>query len=421
MGDAPLNQDLAINFLDPRPEADWFEAYQKLQEVAPVYFMPSLQMYVVTRYEDLKWILNQPKLFTVGKAATGAALFSSSEAHRIYAEQGWKRYQPLSENEPVHRAYRRQIDPFMSPAAVAKREPMIREITNTLIDRFIDRGEVEFVKEFAALLPMMVIARIMGFPELDVPQLQTWSFAWALPYQRGLSEEQEIYCATQHTQMQRYIHDTMEARRKSPKDDLISQVVHATFTDPVEGRVRPLTDEELIGIFDNILVGGNETTAFSIASGMFQLLEHPDLYRKLQQDRSKIPQFVEEVLRVESPVHGLQRVAEEDVELHGVRIPKGSTIHVRYGAANRDPKAFACPHLVDLDRQNANRHMAFSLGEHFCAGAALSRLEMKVAWDILLQRLANLRAAPGKNNYARIPGAIFHALAELHVQFDKSS
>lgn len=414
-----MKADLNINFLDPRPEADWFKAYETLQEQAPVYFMPSINMYVVTRYEDLKSILSQPKLFTVGKAATGASLFSSPEAHRIYAEKGWKRYQPLSENEPVHASYRKMIDPFMAPSVVAKREPFIRATALKLIDRWIDKGEVDFVKEFAGLLPMMVIADVMGFPDLDVPQLQTWSYAWARPYGRGMSEQEEIFCATEHVAMQRYIHDTMQARRKEPKDDLISQVVHAEFSDPLTGKVRPMTDEELIGIFDNILVGGNETTAFTIASGMMVLLQNPEVYAKLDQDRGRIRQFIEETLRRETPVHGLQRVAEEDTEIHGVKIPKGATIHVRYGAANVDPKQFACPHQFDLERKNAGRHMAFSQGEHFCAGAPLSRLEMRIAWEILLDRLANLREAPGKNTYARIPGAIFHALMELHIQFDK--
>lgn len=415
-----MKQDLNINFLDPRPEADWLKAYEILQEEAPVYFMPSINMYVVTRYDDLKSILSQPKLFTVGQAATGAALFSSPKAHEIYETKGWKRYQPLSENNPVHPAYRKLIDPFMTPAAVAKREPAIRAIANKLIDRWIDKGEVDFIKDFAGLLPMMVICEAMGFPDLDVPQLQAWSYAWARPYGRGMSEEEEIHCATQHVEMQHYIHRTMEARRKEPKDDLISEIVHAKFMDPLIGEVRPLTDGELIGVFDNLLVGGNETTAFTIASSMLMLVQNPEVYKKLSEDRGRIRQFIEETLRRETPVHGLQRVAEEDVEIHGVKIPKGATIHVRYGAANVDPKMFACPHLFDMERKNSSRHMAFSQGEHFCAGAALSRLEMRIAWEILLERLTNIREAPGKNTYDRVPGAIFHALTELHIQFDKA-
>jgi len=416
-----MAKELDINFLDPQEKVDWFSSYTTLQEEAPVYYMPSIDMYVLTRYEDLKFVLSDSKRFTVGTSATGASLYKSEAAHKIYKEKGWTRYQPLSENDPKHWSYRNLIDPFMTPAAVAKREPFIRETANQLIDQWIDKGEVEFVKNYAELLPMMVIAEIMGFPRMDIPQLQRWSFAWALPYTRGLSEEQEIFCATNHVEMQRYIYDTMEEKRKNPTDDLISNVVHADYIDPFTNEKRDLTDEELIGIFDNCLVGGNETTAFAISSGLALLLKNPEVYKAIESDRSKIRRFVEETLRLEAPAQGLQRVAEEDVEIHGVKIPKGATIHVRYGAANRDPNQFPCPHMLDLERKNAMKHMAFSQGEHFCPGAALSRLEQKCTWEIMFDRLENIREVPGKNDYAQLPGALFRALRELHVQFDKKA
>ncbi len=414
-----MTQQLSVNFLEPQETSDWYESYKLLQEEAPVYFMESLGMYVVTRYEDLKYVLSNPKLFTVGTAATGASLYKTPEAHAIYKEKGWQRYQPLSENDPKHWSYRKLIDPFLTAGAVQKREPFIRATANQLIDRWIDKGEVEFVKEYADLLPMMVIAEIMGFPKMDIPQLQTWSFAWALPYTRGLTEEREVWAASQHVEMQRYIYDTMQEKRKNPADDLISNVLQSEYTDPMTGKVRPLTDEEAIGVFDNLLVGGNETTSFSLSNGLTLLLKNPELYKTVEEDRSKIVRFVEETLRVEAPVHGLQRVAEEDVEIHGVKIPKGAIIHVRYGAANVDPEQFPCPHMVDLSRKNSNRHMAFSQGEHFCPGAALSRLEQRCTWNIIFDRLANLREAPGKNDYTQLPGAIFRTVKELHVQFDK--
>lgn len=414
-----MKQELNINFLDSQEKVSWFSSYETLQEEAPVYFMASLGMYVVTRYEDLKYILSNPKLFTVGTAATGASLYKTPEAHAIYKEKGWQRYQPLSENEPKHSSYRKLIDPFMTAQAVQKREPYIRATANQLIDRWIDAGEVEFIKEYAELLPMMVIAEIMGFPKMDIPQLQNWSFAWALPYTRGLTPEKEVWAASQHVEMQRYIYDTMQEKRKNPKDDLISNVLQSEYIDPTTGKARPLTDEEAIGIFDNCLVGGNETTAFAISNGLTLLLKYPEIRKELEADRKKIIRFVEETLRVESPVHGLQRVAEEDVELHGVKIPKGSVVHVRYGAANVDPRQFPCPHMVDLGRKNSNRHMAFSQGEHFCPGAALSRLEQKCTWEIIFDRLSNIREAPGKNDHTQLPGAIFRSLKEFHIQFDK--
>lgn len=415
------NTALKVDFLEPQEKTSWFDSYKLLQEQAPVYFMESLGMYVLTRYEDLKLVLNDPKgRFTVGKAATGAALYKSPKAHAIYAEKGWTRYQPLSENEPRHSAYRKVIDPWLTRGSVLNRDGFVRDLTSRLVDRWIDSGEVDFHNEFSELLPMMVICNILGFPEEDFKQVKAWSFAWAMPYGRGLTEEQEVWVANEHVAMQRYIHSHLEDRRKHPKDDLITAIVQADFVDPETGEKRPLTDEEAIGIIDNTVVGGNETTTFMLTNGMRVLIENPEALAALQADPKKIPKFIEELLRLETPVHGLQRIAEEDVELHGVKIPKGSVIHVRYGAANRDPQQYACPHMLDIERKNAATHMAFSQGEHYCAGAVLSRLEQKCAWEILLSRLANLRFAPGKNKFEPIGGAIFHSIKDLHIQFDRA-
>lgn len=408
-----------VDFLIPQEQVSWFDSYKLLQEQAPVYFMESLGMYVLTRYEDLKIVLNDPKRFTVGKAATGAALYQSPKAHAVYAEKGWPRYQPLSEDAPVHSSYRKLIEPFLMRGAVLKREGFIHDLANRLVDRWIDDGEVDFHNEFSEQLPMRVICNILGLPEQDFKQLKAWSYAWALPYQRGLSEEQEIWVANEHVAMQRYLYEHVQDRQQNPKDDLISSIVHTPYTDPRTSEVRELLPEEVIGIIDNIVIGGNETTTFSLTSGMRLLIENPQAYAAVQTDRKQIPKFVEEVLRVETPVHGLQRVAAEDVELHGVKIPKGSVIHVRYGAANRDPNQFACPHLLDLERKNASSHMTFSKGEHFCPGSMLSRLEQKCSWEVMLDRLDNIRFAPGKNDFTQIPGAIFRSVKELHIQFDR--
>ena len=136
---------------------------------------------------------------------------------------------------------------------------------------------------------------------------------------------------------------------------------------------------------------------------------------RLRSDRSKLPRFVDEVLRLESPTQGLYRHNTEDVELHGVTIPKGSTIHLRFGAANRDERVFADPTELDLDRTNSARHLAFGQGEHHCPGAGLSRLEQVVAFDILLDRIADWRLTPGRNDFHHTPGFVLRALDHLHV------
>ena len=185
------------------------------------------------------------------------------------------------------------------------------------------------------------------------------------------------------------------------------------------GKKRPLTDVEIIGITDHLLIGGNETTTFALSNGLWLLFRHPHVYDELQADKKKIKVFVEEVLRIESPTQGLYRFVKEEAEIGGVTVPKGATLSIRYGAGNHDARMFPDPDIPKLDRRNAGRHMAFGLGEHHCPGASLSRFEQNCAWDILLDRVPNMRAAPGKNTYEHVEGMWIRALTELHMQFDR--
>ena len=418
----PARKPEDISFMDPVVQEDWFSAYEVLQRDAPVYYMPEIAMYVVTKYDDLRDIVRQPELFTVGQDVQETEpLIKYPESRALYEQKGWRRYHPLFENLPKHRRYRELIDPFFTAQAAKKREPSIRAFVNELVDRWIDRGEIEFISEFAEPLPMLVIAQFLGFPRMDLPDLKRWSAAWVLPHSRGLTREQELKAVSEHIELQHYIFDTMNDKRKNPKDDIITRLVEAEYRDPETEASRPLTDEEIIGIVDNLLTGGNETTTFALSNTLWLLFRFPDVYRQVDADHAMIRQFVEEGLRVETPAQGASfRYVTEDVEMRGVKIPKGATLNLRFGAANRDADQFSCPHLVDLNRSNTASHLAFSQGEHFCPGAALSRLEQYCAWDILLSRLKNIRPCEEKYDYRHVPGFWARALKAIHMRFDKA-
>ncbi|MEM7569226.1 MAG: cytochrome P450, partial [Pseudomonadota bacterium] len=166
-----------------------------------------------------------------------------------------------------------------------------------------------------------------------------------------------------------------------------------------------------------LYIGGNETTTFALSSGLWLMLREPSLYQRLLDAPDQIPAFVEEVLRLESPTQGLYRVTTRAVEMHGVDIPKGALVHMRYGAANRDPDEYSCPHAPDLGRKNLKRHMAFSQGPHTCPGADLSRLEQRICFTKLLEQLENLQLAPGKNDFQHLPGFVLRALKALHITY----
>ena len=294
----------------------------------------------------------------------------------------------------------------------------MRGVINELTDTWIDQGKIEFMKAFAEPLPMIVIAELLGFPRMDLPQLKVWSAAWVLPFSRGLTLEQELDAVEKHIELQHYIHDAMQHKRRQPGDDILSHLLRVEMEDADTGERRRLTDTEIIGITDHLLIGGNETTAFAIANGLWLLFRHPEMEAALRADPAKIKNFVEETLRIESPTQGLFRYVSEDTELAGVPLAKGTMLSIRYGAGNHDPARFPDSNQPDLARKNAGRHLAFGLGERVCPGATLSRLEQNWAWEILLERIAKFHPVPEKDTYEHIKGMWMRALGQIHLRFE---
>lgn len=420
MTQCPFSKPQDVNLLDPVAQENCFQAYDVLRNEAPVYFMPELGMYVLTKYEDIDYVLRNPELF-INDYSDDAEhpLYDSKKAQSVYHDKGWERIMPLSTNLPEHRNYRSLVDPFLSAQAVRKREPLINDVVNELIDNWIDQPEIEFIQDFALPLPMAIIAEALGFPRVDVKQLKVWSDAWARPFGKGMNEQQEIQTAEEHVEFQHYIYETIQQKRRNPGDDVISHLAVADYDDPHTNSARKLTDAEIIGISDHLLTGGNETTTFALASGMWLLFRFPELWAEMKQDRKKVRVFVEEALRMESPTQGMHRYAAEDVEIRGVKIPKGSALHLRYGAANHDEEKFAEPTKPDLSRRAAASHFAFGSGEHVCPGAPLSRLEQQIAWNILLDRIDNPQPVSEKNDYTHAPGLWPRALKAVHMTFEK--
>jgi cytochrome P450 len=401
----------------PDAHKTWYETYRQLREAAPVYKTPDLNMFVLTRYEDIAAVVRDNDTFSNEREKYGGeSLLQYPEARAIYTERGWPKQFPLAVDPPEHKKYRALVDHFFLGGSLERARPLIEKIVDDLIDGFQQDGDINFVSAFAEPLPTMVITALLGLPLEDIPQLKVWSAAWAAPFARGLSLEQEIWVAEQGVAFQAYLKSHIDERRRVPKDDIISHLVNAKFDGD-----RPLEDAEIISILDHLYIGGNETTTFSLTSGLWLMLREPAIYERLKSDKSRIRVFAEEVLRLESPTQGLYRTVTRDTEIRGVPIPKGAMVHLRFAAANRDPAVFKDPDRLDLDRSNAIRHMAFSQGEHHCPGAGLSRLEQNIAFSALIDRLPNLRLTPGKNTFEHAPGFVLRALGSLNVSFDPTS
>ncbi|NBN89601.1 MAG: cytochrome P450 [Actinobacteria bacterium] len=310
-----------VNFFDPATQENWYPSYDLLREEAPVWRMPGTNTYVLTRYEDIHDVLRRTDVFMRGASESTPSAGASSVVKEIYATKGWPRASMLGSNPPQHKKYRDIADPFFTPAGSERRRGLITQIVNELVDDFAHDGGCEFVTSFAVPLPVRVITIMMGFQLDDIPKLKKYSEAWVLPFRGGLSRDEEIYAG----------------------DSVISYLVNeARFDD-----VRPLEDHEIINIVDHLYIGGNETTTFALTSTMWLMLGTPGVYDAVRADPSRVKNLVEEGLRCESPTMGMVRNAIIDTEVGGVKIPKGSNLHLRYAAGNRDERMFACPAQFD--------------------------------------------------------------------------
>lgn len=404
------------DLMNPRVQASPYATYAVMRKHAPVYHMPDTGFYVVTRYELLGEVIQNPSVFSmqVGGPEGQPGLFRTPEARQIFADRGWATHSKLSTDPPVGEGYRGLVNAPFTVDRVKHSQPFIRGIISELIDGFIDRGEIEFVRDFCVPLPMKVIADRLGLPPSHLEQLKIWSEAWVEPYTYAMTPEREAVVADRITEMQRYLMARLEERRHAPREDILSHLANGSFRG--EGR---LPDEDALGIAEQILVEGNETTTNAIASGMLLLLQNPDVMAKLRESPALIKAFIDEVLRLESPTQGSLRITTCDTELAGIPIPARSLVHLRFGAANRDPEQFQNPELLDLRRANAGSHMAFGQAEHQCLGAPLAREQMRLAFELLLERLDRIALSQPQRRPEYVPGFTFRALKQLGIRFER--
>jgi cytochrome P450 len=403
-----------LNPFVPAVLEDPYAVYAELRRRG-VYQLPNTTMFLVTRFRDVEHVLMHPEVFSVHGLTEG--LTRDTPELRAIEAQGWPAVEVLSKADPpAHTGYRSVVNRSFSAQSVKQLEPRLQEIAHGLIDAWIGAGAVEFVSQFAKPFPLYVFAELMGLPQEDIPQVKLWCDA-RIERMGGslISYERDLECARQVVEFQHYLFQKIAERRTAPSTDLISHMMTA----PVEGfGGRLLTTEELISMIDIILLGGNDTTINLLSSGMALLLQRPDQLAWVYVDPALIPNFVEEALRVESPVQCLFRTAKEDTEVGGVRVPQGARLAIMYGAANRDAEQFPDPDHFDVRRPNAKMSVAFGAGIHFCLGASLARLEGKVAFEALLTRLGNVRLAEGKNDFRHVLNPVVRGLRELHLEFD---
>ncbi|MEE3329760.1 MAG: cytochrome P450 [Myxococcota bacterium] len=290
---------------------------------------------------------------------------------------------------PKHGAFRQLISRRFTPRALKKIEKDIHDIAFEIVDDLFkegESGECDFVRKISAPLPIAVIAWLLGVPRSDWERIFDWTNAIIgggdPEYQRD-GDDQSATANNAMMETFQYLTALMEEKKKNPADDIASMLVHAE----IDGQ--KLEPMEVLSYYFIIIVAGNETTRNATSGGMLALIEHQDQLRKLQQNPDLLPSAIEEILRWTSPIIHFARTATEDCELRGRKIRKGDQLGLFYPSANRDEDVFENPYDFDISRPH-NRHIAFGIGEHFCAGAHVARLELEMAFKYLVPRIAEV-------------------------------
>jgi cytochrome P450 family 142 subfamily A polypeptide 1 len=368
MADHPTHPE--IDLVDGRFYAsDPQELYAWMRANAPVYFDERNGVWGISRYHDLKAIARDPQTF--------------SNAGGIRPNFG-----PLpmmiDMDDPDHLRRRKLVNKGFTPRQVRALEPKIRRVCDEIIDSVCERGECDLVMDIAAPLPMVMIGDALGVAPEDRADLLRWSDEMVSAQSNQASEELMLKAAEAFASYTAYAMQVIADRRSRPPDsDLMSILVHAE----VDGD--RLADDELVQESLLILVGGDETTRHVVSGGMEQLIRHPDQRQKLIDDPSLLDSAVEEMLRWVTPIKNMARTVTRDVELRGQKLRAGQKVLLLYHSANRDEEVFEDPFRFDIER-SPNDHVAFGFGTHFCLGASLARLEVKIMTERLLARLPDL-------------------------------
>lgn len=407
------------SLLDPAVLDDPFETYAEMRERCPVHHLPEMDLHIVTRFDDAKQVLTDPVTFSNNPSAKGASPTEAARAAaRVFREQGWVRARTLQRTDPpVHTDYRRLLAGAFTKRRVRALVPRMDELCHELIDNFIEDGEVEFISGFALPLPGIVICEQLGLDATEYPRFKRWADAMLAANQRALSVDEAVAQAEIELDAQHHLATEFERRRENPTDDLISVLVGSELGDAG----RPLTVEELQDLMHQLVTGGFETTTAALSTGMWLLLRHPDQMATLRANPSLLENFIDESLRFDSPVAGLWRTTTCPVDVAGTTIPADASVMVRYAAANRDETRFEDPEVFDIERDNANEHLAFGWGNHYCVGAQLARAELRSAFRALLDRLDNIELARPLGTLPHEPSFFLRPMKELPLRFTPSA
>src|SRR4051794_12903837 len=389
----------------PYDIADPFPFYARARAEAPVFFSEELGYWVISRYEDIQAIFKDPATFSSENTQTPfkprpAAVQAVFDAAGVSHASGLSGRQP-----PDLTRLRGFIKKAFTPRRIASLEPEVRALTVAAIERFQSRGRADLVAELARDLPAHVIFRLIGVPDADVPRVKEWALSRVYLNFGDISEEEQVRHAHALVEYWNHCLELVDRSFEHPGDDLPGDLARIYF----EGD-RSLTREEIAGLVHTQLFAGHETTSSLLGAGLAELLS-----QRVALTPESIPTAVEELLRLVTPVFAWKRLTKRPVTVAGTELPEGANLLLLLGSANRDETVFTDPDTIDLERENAHKHLAFGHGIHFCLGAALARLEAQVVLEELTARIPRLRMVEQELSYT--PNTTFRGLRELHAEW----
>ena len=406
------------NMFAPETLVDPFDHYRAMHEAGvAIEHLAEMNTYVVYSYDLCSEATAKPEIFSNDFTALMGA---DDEEIQAILDDGWDNPPTLlTADHPVHTRNRKLVNLAFSAPRVNAIEEDMRVKSIELIDAMVTKGGGDFVEDFSIPLPVAMIAQQIGLDN-DPKQVKEWSDAAVDRFSQMVDRERQLECARAFVEYQKYMKSKIDDRRANGGNDLLTDLVEAR----VEGET-PLTDEEIMSIMQQFMVAGNETTTSTIAGCMLQLIRNPEQMAKAKaaaggRDPKLIQNMIEEALRYETPTAGMWRLVKEDTELGGQALAAGSMVQLRYAAANRDPKKFENPDDFDIERKNARAHLAFGKGPHMCVGNMLSRKEMFVAFDELLERLDNFQLTD-EGGIRILPNILLRGVTRLPISYEKAA
>lgn len=373
--------------------ADPYPMYHQLRVDDPVHWSDALGAWLLTRYDDVIATLRNTQHFSSnGRMLAVLDHVSPADRAQLGLFETHFAVGLISSDPPDHTRLRTLINKAFTPRVIDRLRPRIQALVDAFLDAAMERGEMDVIHDLAYPLPATVIAELLGAPPQDRDLFKGWSDD-ILAFQGTGRITTDVLQRSQHGlhEMRAFLMDLLAARRRVPRDDLLSRMAEA------ETGGEKLTEAELLTTCVTLLTAGHETTTNLIGNGLYTLLRHPDQLRRLQLEPDLLPTAIEEMLRYESPLQRNPRRVANDITLHGKQLKQGDMVLQVLGAANRDPAQFRDPDRFRIARQ-PNRHVAFGFGVHFCLGAPLARLEAPLAIGTVLRRLPHLQLthAPGE-------------------------